>query len=177
MILGFVWSIGTTGISGPQEEPAIVAAIGQARPDIVLVAMRSPKNEQVLASRADVERPPHCLIAFDGREERPCDVVHVGEVARLLPGSSDDEWLSRKRAEEEVRDHIAVAAGDLAWAIRVEQAEDHGRQAVVRVKEIGVLLTEPLAHGVGCGEGIVRAVLPEGAAPQELPVIDGTAEF
>ena len=48
------------GYFSPQEEPAIVEAIADAKPDILLVGMSSPKKERFLARWSDQLRVPVC---------------------------------------------------------------------------------------------------------------------
>lgn len=83
------------GYFGPREEAAIVAEIGAARPDILLVAMSSPKKEQFLALCRDALRIPVCHGvggSFD---------VLAGEVERapLRWQRLGLEWLYRVKQE------------------------------------------------------------------------------
>ena len=83
------------GYFTPEQEPAIAAAIAAARPDILLVAMTSPRKEQFLARWNDVMGATVCH-GVGGS----FDVV-AGEVARA-PESWQRlglEWLYRVKQE------------------------------------------------------------------------------
>jgi hypothetical protein len=97
-----------------------------------------------LDGRGEVELLPHRLRHGSGAQQAVDEVVDVGEVAGGRTVAGDRKRCAAERPVDEVRDDVAVAAGDFAGTVGVEEARFDDGQAVVVVEEVAVELAEHL---------------------------------
>lgn len=98
---------------------------------------------------AKIDRLTDRLLVGGHLHETVDQIPDIGEVPGLLARAGDRQGQAVHRPVEEVRDDVAVLAGDLPRAVGVEEPGVDDRKTVKVVEVVGVELTDHLGDLVG----------------------------